>query len=699
MEDAFKPVENWVNNGIKWLDDLQSFYRERAIIGDSIEKEYSLKLSSLSKKYHEKKGKRSTSLSVGDNPRMTPGSLESASVTTWENILNSTESLAKERQIFSEEIQIQVADNFRALAAKTDDLRKKVVISLNFNIRIKIVQQHVIFSEKLLEDREKIYLELKKSKSKYDEHCYLVESSRQKHEKSCDENKAKAKKAYHENILDMNNAKNNYIIAIHVANAHKNKYFFSDIPDILDSMQDINELRIQSMNSIWTTAANLEITMFNRCKEHLTNIIGFVSKNNPVLDSTMFVRHNATSWYEPPDFVFEPCIIWHDSNEMVANEDSIVFLKNKVIKSRMKLSQLQENVDIKRREIDGLQNLREVYSKNPQLGSQNDVTNNLLDARREVAFMDNQRLTFQMEVDAIVRVIGGCFFALLILINLLDVNNDILPHDFKPSSFTIPTNCDCCNSTIWGLARQGLTYCNYNCHFKCEMRVSKSCPGVRNGKKTKKMKEVTSSYNPQKNTMSSLSSSLKNTNLDKSPSGNKGSFDSPLKTSISMNNSRVSVSSVFDKQIAKVLYNYVSTSTSELSVKEGDEIIVLEKDDGSGWITARLGSQEGIVPTSYVKMINPQELVLNENGSSISTKSIKKSGPAVLPRRGKKSKEIYVKALYDYDASSEVEISIRKGDLIKLIKGDQGDGWNEGELNGVIGQFPASYVEVISERS
>lgn len=77
-------------------------------------------------------------------------------------------------------------------------------------------------------------------------------------------------------------------------------------------------------------------------------------------------------------------------------------------------------------------------------------------------------------------------------------------------------------------------------------------------------------------------------------------------------------------------------------------------------------------------MINPQELVLNENGSSISTKSIKKSGPAVLPRRGKKSKEIYVKALYDYDASSEVEISIRKGDLIKLIKGDQGDGWNEG---------------------
>ncbi|KAG4306321.1 hypothetical protein PORY_000309 [Pneumocystis oryctolagi] len=627
-KDAFKPVENWVNNGIKWLDDLQSFYRERAII----EREYSLKLSSLSKKYHEKKGRRSASLSVGDNPRMTPGSLESASVTTWENILNNTENLAKERQIFSEELQIRVSDSLKALAAKTDDLRKK----------------HIIFSEKLLEDREKVYMELRK------------------------------------NILDMNNAKNNYIIAIHVANAHKNKYFFSDIPDILDSMQDINELRVQSMNSIWTTAANLEIAMFSRCKEHLANTIEFVKKNNPILDSAMFVHHNVGSWCEPVDFVFEPCIIWHDSSEMVANEDAVVFLKNKVIKSRTKLLQLQENVNTKKREIDGLQNLREVYSKNPQLGSQNDVTNNLLDARKEVAFMDNQRLTFQVEVDVITGVIG-------------DVDNDILPHDFKPSSFTIPTNCDCCNSTIWGLTRQGLTYCNYNCHFKCEMKVSKSCSGKRNGKKTR-VKEATSSYNSQRNTISSLSSSFKNTSLDQSPSGRKSFVDSPSRTSISMNQSCTSVSSVSEKQVAKVLYNYVSSSSTELSIKEGDEVVVLEKDDGCGWITVRLGSQEGIVPSSYIKIMNHQELIPNENTSFVPTKPVKKSGPAVVPRRAKKAKEIYVKALYDYDANSDVEISIRKGDLIKLTKNDQGDGWNEGELKGVTGQFPASYVEITSER-
>ena len=55
-----------------WLDEIQQFYRERAVI----EKEYSSRLYALAKKYFEKKAKRSSNLSVGDTPSLTPGSLE-----------------------------------------------------------------------------------------------------------------------------------------------------------------------------------------------------------------------------------------------------------------------------------------------------------------------------------------------------------------------------------------------------------------------------------------------------------------------------------------------------------------------------------------------------------------------------------------------------------------------------------------------
>ena len=72
LKDGFKPVNGWVANGVTWLDDIQQFYRERA----AIEKDYSSKLYGLARKNFKKKAERSSSLSVGDTPSMTPGSLE-----------------------------------------------------------------------------------------------------------------------------------------------------------------------------------------------------------------------------------------------------------------------------------------------------------------------------------------------------------------------------------------------------------------------------------------------------------------------------------------------------------------------------------------------------------------------------------------------------------------------------------------------
>ena len=72
LKDGFNPVNAWITNGVSLLDDIQQFYRERA----AIEKEYSSKLYGLARKNFERKAKRSSSLSVGDTPSMTPGSLE-----------------------------------------------------------------------------------------------------------------------------------------------------------------------------------------------------------------------------------------------------------------------------------------------------------------------------------------------------------------------------------------------------------------------------------------------------------------------------------------------------------------------------------------------------------------------------------------------------------------------------------------------
>jgi len=70
---------------------------------------------------------------VGDTPQITPGSLESASLTTWTTILDDTENLSKERIMLADSFNAQVADPLRNLAVRYDEIRKKVIM-LSFHI-------------------------------------------------------------------------------------------------------------------------------------------------------------------------------------------------------------------------------------------------------------------------------------------------------------------------------------------------------------------------------------------------------------------------------------------------------------------------------------------------------------------------------------------------------------------------------------
>lgn len=54
-------------------------------------------------------------------------------------------------------------------------------------------------------------------------------------------------------------------------------------------------------------------------------------------------------------------------------------------------------------------------------------------------------------------------------------------------------------------------------------------------------------------------------------------------------------------------------------------------------------------------------------------------------------------ALYDYDAASDVELSFKAGDVIN-VKTITSDGWWTGELNGVQGQFPITYVDTANAK-
>ncbi|RKP17248.1 hypothetical protein ROZALSC1DRAFT_16559, partial [Rozella allomycis CSF55] len=91
-----------------------------------------------------------------------------------------------------------------------------------------------------------------------------------------------------------------------------------------------------------------------------------------------------------------------------------------------------------------------------------------------------------------------------------------------------------------------------------------------------------------------------------------------------------------------------------------------------GWWLGTCDGHTGMFPSNYVELIE--------------------SEPPKPPRGV--AEEITVKALYDYDAAENNELSFSEGAIITNVEKTTPDWW-QGEINGRIGLFPSNYVEQI----
>lgn len=73
----------------------------------------------------------------------------------------------------------------------------------------------------------------------------------------------------------------------------------------------------------------------------------------------MFVEHNVRTFNEPPDFEFEPSMIWHDTDEIVVDDPAQVFLRNTMTKARRSLDEIKPDLEKKRKEVEGLKARKE----------------------------------------------------------------------------------------------------------------------------------------------------------------------------------------------------------------------------------------------------------------------------------------------------------------------------------------------------
>uniref|UniRef100_A0A0P6J2M2 Sorbin and SH3 domain-containing protein 2 isoform 2 n=1 Tax=Heterocephalus glaber TaxID=10181 RepID=A0A0P6J2M2_HETGA len=138
-----------------------------------------------------------------------------------------------------------------------------------------------------------------------------------------------------------------------------------------------------------------------------------------------------------------------------------------------------------------------------------------------------------------------------------------------------------------------------------------------------------------------------------------------------------------EKLPAKAVYDFKAQTSKELSFKKGDTVYILRKID-QNWYEGEHYGRVGIFPISYVEKLTPPE----------------KAQPARPPPPAQPGEIGEAIAKYNFNADTNVELSLRKGDKIILLKRvDQN--WYEGKIPGTNRQgiFPVSYVEVVKKNT
>ncbi|KAF8558331.1 hypothetical protein OG21DRAFT_1475027 [Imleria badia] len=613
------------------INDIHDIYRDRA----ALEREYASKLQLLVKKATERKNKTATSLVAGDSPTK-PCSDSTVQQNTFVNayaqIITSMSKVAQDHVQLADTITAQVTEPLKGLERRNENLKRK----------------QSQFYQKLLSERERIY----QDRLKYDSGCAEVDVYRQKQ--------------YEQHRDDMHTSKNVYLVSIAVANRVKGKFYTEDLLN-LEDVQELQTRLVENCTNVLLQAQTIQVSHQEVLKDRLASVTVALDGIQPHKDQNLFVDLNIRPFTLPGDWSFEPCTSHYDTGEICLETSPKVFLQNKLARSRGKLQELESDLGAKRDEVEKYSNLIASYSADNTLGNIDDAVNGYLDTQHQVTFSATSELVFRTEIDTIAAALG-------------DDEGGSSPHDFKSSSFSIPTTCGYCKTSIWGLNKLGKTCraCGLSVHGKCELKVPAECTSVRGDHKISESPSRTSS------TISRKEKSNEDPRVAFSGrhSSHSSAADDVAETSPPSSSVRVDAPHGYPS--ARVVFDFSASSPFELSVSEGTIVHVVEEDDGSGWVkvTDNHGGK-GLVPASYLETAD--------------VKSLELSGGSERPQASGQ----FVRVIYDYEAQGPDELSIKEGETLELSSGPYGgqnraDGWWEGYSNdGTKGIFPSNYHRLL----
>ncbi|XP_065359197.1 formin-binding protein 1-like isoform X7 [Calliphora vicina] len=560
--DQYDNLAIHTNKGIEFLDKYANFIRDRL----AIETEYAAKLRRLVKNYQPKKKEE-----------------EDNEFTSWQafrKVLNEISDLAGQREVVAESLQLQIIQGITLLSKTLREERKKCLsngtyLQQNLTTQLASLERAKRNYEKAYRDSEKAVENYKKA--------------------DMDLNLSRAEVERYKNIMtakiqQSDDAKNEYANQLQKTNNLQQQHYQELLPEVFNRLQELDEKRTRGIREFIIEAANVESNVAPIIGRCLEGIIKAGEAINEREDSYKVIERFKSGFDIPLDIPFEDLSKQdaldssQDSHYNHTVQSSHLTVKGTISANKLKkrvgifnifgsnkedfsdlppnqrrkklqakIGELQQKIHLETAARDGLMKMKVVYEANSSLGNPMTVEGQLNESEHKLEKLKIDLKKYQGYLEKANQIPMAN--------NSPQANRNTMNNGHRSSRHSNGSTEDN----------------NYDGDFQQDDGGS-----------------LSSSASPE----SGLGTS--HTSLPGSGQG-------------SANENAMGEETFYESELeplqplgtCRALYPFEATSEGSIPMNEGEELQVIEIDQGDGWTRVRRmnntnGWDEGFVPTSYI---------------------------------------------------------------------------------------------------
>ncbi|XP_021698138.1 formin-binding protein 1-like isoform X2 [Aedes aegypti] len=606
--DQYENLATHTQKGIDFLERYGNFIRDRS----AIEVEYAGKLRRLVKNYQPKKSKEDE-----EN--------EFSSFQAFKCVLKEVADLAGQREVVAENLQLQVLQGISLLAKNLRDERKKsltegALLTQNLNSQIAAL-------DRAKRNYEKAFREAEKSIDSYQRADADLNLSRAEVEKQRNNMNIRCGQS--------EDAKNEYANQLQKTNKLQQTHFESSLPEVFNRLQELDEKRTRGLKEFIKGAADVESAVapiIARCLEGMVKAADAINEKE---DSLKVIEKYQSGFQPPGDLPFED-LSKADSdtsnnsqtytstgrlNHLTAKGTTSQKLKKRVgifgyfasnkiveaciqVKNNLstdgmkedfsdlpptqrrkklagKVQELQQKVAQEQAASEGLMKMKGVYEANSLLGDPRSVEEQL---NESVNKLDKLRMELQRYQ------------------KLLDQANSQTIVQHSPQANRVIQNGQRSSSLSNYRHSNGSNHHDHHNDDHGEDHPDHDAGSLSRSASESSVQQAQNGLNINNNGSSASPESGLGTSHTSLPGSGQGSTnDQPINDEM-----YYEAEALPPLGTCKALYPFDATSEGSIPMSEGEELLVIELDQGDGWTRVRRlcgpnGWEEGFVPTSYIE--------------------------------------------------------------------------------------------------